>query len=247
MTMTSGLSNRMRESIKKVFHWLKLDIKRYNEHNSEELLLQKILRNFGIKTVLDVGANQGQYAQGLIDHGYNGKIYSFEPITSVFEVLNKNSAGNPLWAVFNLGLGAKDEELMINISENLVSSSILKVSKTSTDSEPKTRITHGEKVRLSTLDALFAKQPAWDSEILLKLDVQGYELEALRGAVKSLSQIKVVQAEMSFVQLYEGAPLYGEVVDFLKGNGFDIFTIIPGFRNGKTGQLLQADGIFVRP
>ena len=247
MNTTSDFSDHIRRSIKKVFHWFKFDVKRYNEHNSEELLLQTILRNFGIKAVLDVGANQGQYAQGLIDHGYKGKIYSFEPISSVFEVLKKTSAAYPRWSVFNLGLGSKEEELLINISENFVSSSILKVSELSTDSEPKTRITHGEKVKLSTLDALFAKQPEFDREILLKLDVQGYELEALRGAVKSLAQIKVVQAEMSFVQLYEGAPLYGEVIDFLKKNGFDIFTIIPGFRNGKTGQLLQADGIFVRP
>ena len=236
----------MRQSLKKLFHRFKLDIKRYNEHNSEELLLQAILRNFSIRSVIDVGANQGQYAQGLIDNGYKGKLYSFEPISSVFEVLKKNSSAHPRWSVFNFGMGAKEEDLVINISENFVSSSIFKVSEASMDSEPKTRITHGEEIRLSTLDTLFEKQPEFDKEILLKLDVQGYELEALRGAAKILSQIKVVQAEMSFVQLYEGAPLFGEVIDFLKNHGFDIFTIIPGFRNGKTGQLLQADGIFVR-
>jgi hypothetical protein len=71
-------------------------------------------------------------------------------------------------------------------------------------------------------------------------------MEALRGAIKSLPQIKLIQTELSFTDLYESGPLFDEVIAFLREQGYGVFAIIPGFRDETSGRILQADGIFVK-
>src|SRR5207249_8140221 len=109
-----------------------------------------------------------------------------------------------------------------------------------------TKIVRRERIKITTIDSFFDGQYSLTPEILLKLDVQGFELEALKGAAGSLPRIRVVQAELSLAPLYKDAPLFAEVVSYLENQGFEMFTIIPGFKDGKSGRLLQADGIFVR-
>ena len=220
-------------------------------HLADCFLLCRIPHAAGIEqhhvsTILDVGANIGQYSIDVFKHGFKGQIYSFEPIPSVYMELSNTAKKYSMWEVFNLGVGRKEEEIMINVSENFVSSSILKVEEASLSAEPTTRITHQEKVKLTTIDSFVDSHPQLKGEILLKLDVQGYELEALGGALKSLKKIKLIQAELSFTKLYENGPLYDEVAGFLKGQGYEVFTIMPGFRDEETGRMLQADGLFIR-
>src|SRR3982751_3236266 len=99
-----------------------VEINRYNFYHSNDVWLQKIIEHFQIKTILDVGANSGQYAEEVFYHGFKGEIHSFEPISNVFQKLQKKSKRFKNWQVHNLGVGQKKETLMINVSENLVSS-----------------------------------------------------------------------------------------------------------------------------
>ncbi len=223
-----------------------LELSRYNLHHSEELLLKRIREHLGIHTILDVGANAGQYALQAMQHGFNGAIYSFEPIPGVFNQLEMVAAKYPRWHVHNTAMGASVEEVEIHVSENFVSSSILEVTAASTDAAPASRTTHQEKIKVSTVDVFFSNHAGLKKEILLKLDIQGYELNALKGAVSSLPSIKMIQVELSFTKLYEGGPLYDEVIDHLRRAGYELFTLIPGFRDEHSGRMLQADGIFVR-
>lgn len=233
------------KSVKSVLRFFGADLVGFNFYHSNEKLLQHLINHFRIETILDVGANAGQYAEELVQHGYKGKIYSFEPIPSVFLSLAKTCKKYQNIEVLNFGMGSKEAELTINVSENLASSSILRVNEASLAAEPKTRTTHQEKVLIKTIDSFFNSK-SLEEEVLLKLDVQGYELEALRGAILSLPRIKLIQSELSFTKLYYGGPLYDEVVSFLAEQGFEVFTIIPGFRDERSGRMLQADGIFVR-
>jgi hypothetical protein len=61
-----------------------------------------------------------------------------------------------------------------------------------------------------------------------------------------LPKIKGIQLEMSFVKLYEGGPLYKDIFGYLENAGFQLYTIIPDFRDERSGRMLQADGIFIR-
>ncbi|MEK6780169.1 MAG: FkbM family methyltransferase [Bacteroidota bacterium] len=246
MVKISNLVVFFKKSFKLFAHFFGVELSGYNIYSSEDLLLQTILKHFKITTVIDVGANEGQYALGLISNGFKGKIFSFEPIAIIFHKLSKAAERHNGWSTFNLGIGEKEDEISINVSENFVSSSILEINQTSIAAESKSRFTHQERIRMTSLDSFFANVNIIHEDTLLKLDIQGFELNALRGAKKSLPWIKVIQIELSFVQLYKGSPLFQEVTDFLKKEGFEIFTIIPGFRNAQTGQMLQADGIFVR-
>jgi len=222
-----------------------VDVVRYNFYHSEDKLLESVIKHFQVKTILDVGANVGQYSEEVIRHGFKGEIHSFEPISEVFQRLLKKTQRHLNWTAYNLGAGNKEEEIAMNISENFVSSSILKVGKASLSAEPTTRITHQEKIKITTLDSFFQSKDL-KGEILLKLDIQGYEMEALRGAIKSLPQIKLIQTELSFTDLYEGGPLFDEVIAFLREQGYGVFAIIPGFRDESSGRMLQADGFFVK-
>ena len=97
---------------------------------------------------------------------------------------------------------------------------------------------------MNTLDDLVAAEVK--SPILLKLDVQGYELEVLRGAVKTLSEAEVVIIECSLIQYNEGAPLFAEVVSFMGERGFVVYDFCGQMRRANDGALFQMDVIFVR-
>jgi FkbM family methyltransferase len=243
----SMLYNFAKKIFRDTVHFLGFEVVRYNVRTSEDILLKTIVKKFNIKTIIDVGANEGQYAEGLIAHGFNGKIYSFEPISSVYEKMKRRSQKKKeQWITINKGLGNIEAELPINVTANFASSSLYQVGEKSLAAEPATRITHQEKISITTLDSWFPKEFSFEDEVMLKLDVQGFELEALKGAVTNLKRIKIVQAELSFTEVYKNAPQYLEVITFLQNHEFELFTFLPVFIDANSGRMLQADGLFVR-
>lgn len=85
----------------------------------------------------------------------------------------------------------------------------------------------------------------FDGPVLLKTDVQGGELGVLRGGEALLASIDDVYVECSFVELYEGQALAGQVVGYLEDHGFAV-TGEFGMRHDRRGHCLQADVLFVR-
>jgi hypothetical protein len=82
--------------------------------------------------------------------------------------------------------------------------------------------------------------------IFLKVDVQGYEAQVIAGAACTLPSIKGVQLELSLVPLYEGEPLYRNMLERMDQLGYDLYAVIPGFTDENSGRLMQMDGIFIR-
>lgn len=99
-------------------------------------------------------------------------------------------------------------------------------------------------IPMTTLDSVVSVD--CEGSVLLKLDVQGYEIEVLRGAKNLLSKAEVVILECSLIEYNEGAPLFAEVVSFMGENGFSTYDFCGLMRRKSDGALFQVDVVFVR-
>lgn len=227
--------------------YLNLELRRFNVMNSSFALIKHLLETHEIDLLVDIGGFIGTYGLEAREMGYAGEIISFEPIKASFEKLRANADKDPKWICHNMGIGTKNEELAINIAGNFASSSLLGMHKNHTDLAPDTAYQAIETIQIKRLDEVITPAIAKHYQsIYLKIDVQGYELNVLDGATEVLPYIKVIQAEISFVPLYEQGPLYNEVINKLDELGFELFTILPELKDPKTGRLMQGEGIFIK-
>jgi FkbM family methyltransferase len=234
----------MIEFIIKIINLFQLDLKKYP--SLELRRRKKLLDHHHISTILDVGANSGQYALETKKIGYKGKIISFEPVKSVYKKLKKNADKSSSWECYNYGLGDNDTSTEINISQNTYSSSILKITPQHIESAPESKVIKREKIYIKKLDSVFDSIVQKGEKVLLKIDVQGFEKIVLDGAKESLNKIKGIQIEMSIEELYKDEILYIDMIQLLDFYGFSLSSLENGFYNQKTGKLLQVDGIFFR-
>ena len=241
-TITGTLKRGVHRGLRRV-GW---DLVRHDPVHFPELARAELLRDSRIDLVLDVGANSGALAAGLRAEGYRGRIVSFEPSSVAFARLDAASAADPDWVVRRVALGARAGEVTLNLAGNSSSSSLLPMTPRQLESAPESGYVAMETVELAALDSLRDELIGPRDRVYLKLDVQGFELEVLRGAADVLRQTQVVDAELSLVALYEGAPRLLELVDALAALGFVLRSLSPVFVDPATGQLLQLDGLFTR-
>jgi len=206
----------------------------------------KLLRTHNIDTVLDVGANIGQYGSELRNIGFKGTILSFEPTSEAFAKLKKNAQKDANWKVYNFSLGAFDGETEINISKNSVSSSILNNLPQLTESAPEAKFISKETIKVKKIDTIFQELGLTNKQIYLKIDTQGYENMVIEGAKESLPLIKGIQIEMALIPTYENAITFDEMITKLKQNNYITTSIESGYYDKKTGKLLEVDGIFFK-
>jgi FkbM family methyltransferase len=202
------------------------------------------LADHGVTAALDIGANRGQFAHELRRSGFSGPIVSVEPLRDAFSALGSAAAGDALWATEQAAVGASVGELVMNVSQNSVSSSVLPILARSVAAAPQTQYVATETVAATTVDELVERHRLNPSVTLLKIDVQGFESAVLDGASATLSRFAALRLEMSLVPLYEGEQLMPEMVSRLSEAGFDLWHIDPGFVEPSTGRLLQLDGTF---
>ncbi len=215
---------------------------KYSKH---ELEIEQLLNYLNIKCVLDVGANEGQYAKNIRIGGYRNRIISFEPIQEPFTKLRQLSANDSLWDVYNMALGNFDGQTDINISGNSVSSSILEINDMHTNAAPESKYIGSQRIEIRTMDTIFAGLNIADQNIFMKIDTQGFEKNVLLGAKLTLKSIKAIQLEMSVQPLYQGEELYYQLSDYLYKEGFRLIKIVRGLTKNN-GELLQFDGVFLR-
>ena len=230
----------LKRSVRKFFKLINLEIKRLPEESTSPLIFKKI------DVLLDVGAHIGQYAQTTRSEGYKNKIISFEPLIDVYEVLKKNAENDPQWEVYKrCAIGSEIGKTEINISGNSYSSSILPMLSKHSDAAPESAYIGKSKTDVTTLDFIYEKYDLQKKNIFLKMDTQGYETKVLNGLKNNLKHISGVQLELSIVPLYDGQDLYEYFFDFFEKNGFYLWSVIPGFGNNTTGQMLQFDAVFM--
>lgn len=205
----------------------------------------RTLADRNIDTVLDVGANEGQYAALLRAAGYRGRIVSIEPLPDAFDRLQRRSRTDSRWIGERLAVGAEVGRTTIHVSANSYSSSVLPLAPAHLEVAPESRVVESIEVDVTTVLALAEAHDLVPERTLLKIDTQGFEGAVLAGAGDWLTRVAAVQLEVSHVELYTGQPLEPELTAQLADRGLVPWTNDPGI-SAADGRLLQSDVLFAR-
>jgi len=212
--------------------------------------LQHCLRYIRPTTILDVGANVGQYGLELRSLGYRGKIHSFEPFPTAFNDLQQVAArSHPknAWQVHQFGLGEREGEAALNVSRNSLFNSFRGPLPESTALCAGMVTSKILSVKIRTLEIVWRELNLSGERVFLKMDTQGYELPILQGGMSVMGGISGIQMEVSLTPLYKGQPCVEDIVPFLRDLGFQIFGLWPGQGlRGEHKEVYEVDVIFVR-
>lgn len=223
------------------------ELTRFRPESCEWARLKCMLCAHGVDTVLDVGANTGQYAKNLRDAGFKGRIVSFEPISEAHLQLCRVARNDALWTVAErTAIGDWDGHTQIHVAKNSVSSSLLPMLPAHRSADPESGFISTESVTIARLDSIAPRFLRDDKSIFLKIDVQGFEKKVLEGAPKVLERTVGLQLELSLTPLYEGETLFQPMLEYVCGLDFDIWALTPAFIDKRNGRLLQVDGVFFR-
>jgi FkbM family methyltransferase len=192
--------------------------------------------------IIDGGANDGSTTHLFLQQYRSPVIHAFEPIPELVDLLKQTFVSYRNVAIHGAAIGAEAKTVRFNVVNNLVSSSVLAPSALNREIHGKEmdirRVVEVEQVRLE--DAMQERQ-----EIdLLKLDLQGYELEALKGCGRLVERIKVITTEIEFVALYDGQPLFGDIDVFLRSWGFSLLNLYELYTH-PDGQLTAGDAVYL--
>lgn len=197
-------------------------------------------------TVIDVGANEGQFGRDLRALGFDGRILSFEPLSGPYDRLVKATAHDKRWTAFQAAVSDGPGPINIHIARNSVSSSALPMMDAHLNADPSSTYVGQETVPATTVDAIVADYHVDPGASYLKVDVQGLESSVLDGAPSTLQSFAAVQLEVSLVPLYAGQSLMDDLVSRMGKHGFEMWILMPEFSDRLTGRTLQCDSVFVR-
>jgi FkbM family methyltransferase len=206
-----------------------------------------ILDMYGINCVLDVGANRGQFGVLLRDAGYRGHIASFEPVPEAFSELKRVAAKHPPWTAYPWALGREDGSLPMNVVADTLSS-LLPATSFGARRHPRLRAPTTVDVPVRRLDGIIDEvlAPVADPRPYLKLDTQGYDLEAFAGLGERAADFVGMQSEVALLEIYEGMPRMPEALATYEAAGFEITALHPVSRDVRTGRVLEFDCVMVR-
>ncbi|WP_375482282.1 FkbM family methyltransferase [uncultured Mycobacterium sp.] len=205
---------------------------------------EEALAALTLRTVVDVGANRGQFALFALHSFPAARIVSLEPLATPAARFRRVFAKERRVTLHHAALGPETGQFTMHVSRHDDSSSLLPITATQGQLFRGTDEVRTETVRTAPLseflDGNSIQEPA-----LLKLDVQGYELEALRACGELLDKFAYVCAEGSFIELYEGQVLADDLVAWLREHGYELVRGY-GAVSDEHGQTIQADMLFKR-
>lgn len=203
---------------------------------------EDVLKKIDCKTIVDIGANKGQFAivaRAIFPEAY---IYSFEPLSHPYEIFKKLFLGDTKVKLFKFAVSDTSGETEIHLSKREDSSSLLPISDKQNEIFPGTFEIGIEKISAKRLaDVLRPSeiiQPA-----LLKIDVQGFEMNVLKGSEEFLSSFKYIYSECSYVELYKGQVLFSEINNYLTRKGF-LKKFECNTSYDTEGNIIQSDFLF---
>ncbi len=217
----------------------------YEIHKAQPDPNELFFRRGAFRTVLDVGAFVGAFAQEARRLSSEAVIHSFEPLHPSYEQLQNALPNDARFFPHQTAVGETDGSTDILMDEFPASTSILPMTALHREAFVQTGRQTKVTVPITTLDT-WAETAKLEPPILMKLDVQGYEDRVLRGATKLLPKIAAVILEVCFVELYHGQPLFCDLNSRMQDAGFALQGIVEESRNPKTGVAMYADAFYLR-
>ncbi|MDD5036826.1 MAG: FkbM family methyltransferase [Methylococcaceae bacterium] len=198
----------------------------------------------GLASVVDIGANRGQFALAARRWAPAARVISFEPLPEPAAKFRAVFADDPRVTLHQVAISPERGETTIHVSARDDSSSLLPITAMQNNLFPGTAEAGTATITVGPL-ANYVPAEAIESPALLKLDVQGFELQALQGCEDLLYRFTHVYVECSFVELYAGQAFADEVISWLRERGF----VLQGVYNlayDRSGKAIQADFLFGR-
>jgi FkbM family methyltransferase len=221
-------------------------IRRWPAPGSYEHALQRVLIARPVANVLDVGAHQGSYAQLLRSLDFRGRIDSFEPDPSTFDVLARRAEADGGWYAHAAALGSSSGVLQLATYTNTQLSSFHRPTRWA-EEEWGLRPSGTIAVPVTTVDEFLASQAMDPGAMLLKVDTQGHDLAVLEGGRDSLREIAALQVEMPMVALYDGVPPFTDLLELIADFGLHLVGLFPVQRDPREQLIpIEYDGLFVR-
>ncbi len=203
---------------------------------------ERILKTLDCATVVDIGANRGQFALVSRHCFPHARIISFEPLAAPMARFRAALGGDPNVSLIPMAIGEAAGEATIHVAAEDDSSSLLPMTALQTSLFAESREVGTETVRVRRLEECI--QPSdLRPPALLKIDVQGYELSTLRGCQPLLGLFAYAYVECSFMELYQGQALADEVIAYLREQKFRLQGVY-NIRYALRGQAIQADLLF---
>lgn len=195
-------------------------------------------------TVVDVGANRGQFALLALELFPDAHVHAFEPLAKPRAQLARWAKAERRLSVHPLALGSCNGAASMIVAARDDNSSLRPITDRQMALFPGTHAVGREQIRVARLDSVLRAE-ALSAPALLKIDVQGSELEVLHGAADLLARFDWVYVECSYVELYEGQAMCNEIVAVLEAAGFALERVC-NLVHDKAGQPLQGDFLFAR-
>ena len=239
------MTGRAKNLVKKVFNLAGLDIIRACQNPRHTVLG---IKRLPIRTVIDVGANEGQFAKWISSIFSEARIYCFEPLPRPFKALNgwaESRAG--MVKTFNAALGDKEgiAEMHHHV-EHDTSSSLLVTTEIGEKLYPFTKKQDVITIKITTLDKATASLSAeLAPDVLLKLDVQGYEDRVIRGGLETLGKTRVCILEVSLDSLYDGQSSFIGLLNQMRAAGFRYAGNLEQVY-ARDGHVVFLDAVFLR-
>jgi len=202
------------------------------------------LIGLGCNSVVDIGANRGQFSLLVRALFPQAEIIAFEPLPHPGAVYKAVFAADAAVTFYPVAIGPKSELRTMHIAARDDSSSLFPIGQGQSRVFPGTEEIDTISVQVMPLEEAVGEASV-ESPALLKLDVQGFELEALRGCETILSRFDAIYCECSFIEMYEGQPLADEVIAWLKERNFRLVGIYNVFYDDG-GAAVQGDVLFKR-
>ena len=226
--------------VKSLFHLCGLDVTVSPKFEPYEWLKKK-----DIHTIFDIGANTGQFASQFQRFFPDAEIYSFEPLKDCYNDLLKEMGHFSKFHAFNFALGDKNGKTQIYHNNFSPSSSLLFMEELHKKAFPYTEKVNIEEINIRRLDDIIDNLYIKDN-ILIKIDVQGFEDKVILGGEKLISRASVLILETSFQPLYQGQLLFEGIYELVREMGFVYAGSEHTLRSPNDGSILQCDSLFFK-